>query len=114
MEKPRAVSSGSKSVRALPSRTFPCRLDAPDTKASASTSVVLPLAPCPTTAILRMSSLLYSRIKVLAPREGDVADWGRSARGQPSFGKLLRFRGGRKGGNQPFDVRGLRTTQTAD
>src|SRR5687767_1771462 len=70
IEKPRPVSSGSKSVSAVPSFTVPCRLDDPDTKASASTSVVLPLAPCPTTAILRMSSLLYSRIRWLCSARG--------------------------------------------
>src|SRR5687768_2852328 len=40
----------------------PCRLLAPETKASASTRLVFPLAPCPTTATFRISELLYSLI----------------------------------------------------
>ena len=40
----------------------PLRLLDPDTKANASTSVVFPQAPCPTTATFRISSALYSFI----------------------------------------------------
>src|SRR6185312_15810303 len=58
----RSISSGAKSVSAVPSRTDPWRLLDPETKASASTRVVFPLAPCPTTATLRISELLYSRM----------------------------------------------------
>src|SRR5471032_518045 len=56
----RSVSSGAVSVSVLPSFIEPCRLLVPETKARASTSVVLPLEPCPTTAMFRMASLLYS------------------------------------------------------
>src|SRR5262245_57598272 len=64
IEKPRSVSSGAKSVSAVPSFTDPCRFELPDTKASASTRLVFPLAPCPTTAMLRISDPLYSLIVV--------------------------------------------------
>src|SRR3954468_8863472 len=43
----------------------PCRFVLPDTKASASTRLVLPLAPCPTTAMFRISEPLYSLIQRL-------------------------------------------------
>src|SRR5689334_14038290 len=62
IEYPRSISSSEWSVRAVPSFTEPCRFELPDTKASASTKLVLPLAPCPTTAMLRISDPLYSLI----------------------------------------------------
>src|SRR5687768_2357088 len=40
----------------------PCRLLAPETKASASTRLVFPLAPCPMTATFRISEPWYSRM----------------------------------------------------
>jgi len=68
MEYPRSSSSGAVSVRLLPSPMLPCRLLVPDTKARASTRLVLPLPPCPTTAMLRISDPRYSRIRL--PRCG--------------------------------------------
>src|SRR5512146_3552645 len=62
IEYPRSISSAAWSVSAVPSFTDPCRFELPDTKASASTKLVLPLAPCPTTAMLRISDPLYSLI----------------------------------------------------
>src|SRR6185437_8180640 len=64
MEYLRSISSGAWSVSAVPSLIDPWRLLAPDTNASASTRVVLPQPPCPTTATLRISELVYSRIRV--------------------------------------------------
>src|SRR5207302_7755709 len=56
---------------------LPWRLLDPETKASASTRLVLPLAPCPTTAMLRISELLYSRILTHLVRLCEPADmWG--------------------------------------
>jgi hypothetical protein len=51
-------------VRDVPSFTEPWRLLDPDTKASASTRLVLPLAPCPTTAMFLISLPEYSRMGI--------------------------------------------------
>ena len=72
IEKPRSTSSGEVTVKAVPSFTCPCRLLLPDTNARASTSVVLPLAPCPTTATFLIASLLYSFIRPSAVPDGDA------------------------------------------
>jgi len=48
-------SSGSWSLTVLPSSTVPMRVIAPDVKSIASSSVVLPAPPCPTSNTLRMS-----------------------------------------------------------
>src|SRR5918911_1144570 len=87
MEYPRSISSCEKSVSAVPSLTEPCRLLDPETNARASTRLVLPLAPWPTTATFRISELLYSRM-VHAPFEWSLdvdalarrARWGVGAR----------------------------------
>src|SRR4051812_47313161 len=54
---------------------LPCRLLDPDTKASASTRLVLPLAPCPTTAMLRIAAPRYSRIRVPPSGCGCAVGW---------------------------------------
>ncbi len=51
----RSISSGSKSVGALPSSTRPNRGVAPASWSSAETSVVFPTLLCPTTATLWMA-----------------------------------------------------------
>ena len=76
MEYLRSISSGEVSVRVVPSLMEPWRLLVPETKARASTSVVLPLAPCPTTAMLRIASLRYSRMNPPHPC-GDCRAWRR-------------------------------------
>src|SRR5688500_2653883 len=73
----RSISSGLKSVSAVPSFTEPCRFVAPDTKASASTRLVLPLAPCPTTATFLMSAPWNSRMRHLMPSLSETPDSGR-------------------------------------
>src|SRR3954463_14022068 len=89
MEYPRSISSGAESVRVVPSPREPWRLLDPDTKASASTKLVLPLAPCPTTAMLRISDPRYSRISDLRFQRkqlGEGADaWGRGEPGAKRF-----------------------------
>src|SRR6185437_12409136 len=103
-----SISSGAKSVSAVPSRTDPWRLLDPETKASASTKVVFPLAPCPTTATLRISELLYSRMvgsSAVGPltATGDAgSDHGDGAPGSsrsrsPSFAMLATVPGRSKG-----------------
>src|ERR1051325_1401935 len=71
MEYFRSISSAVESVRAVPSLTEPCRLLVPATNARASTREVLPLAPWPTTATLRISGVLYTRIAHAAPAGGE-------------------------------------------
>src|SRR5262249_10152243 len=70
-------SSSSKSRTLDPSSTDPARDAAPDLKSMRSASVVLPLAPCPTSATLRTSStcvlaIVFHRLLV---KKG----WSRSA-----------------------------------
>ena len=57
MECWRAISSGEWSVRVVPSLMEPWRRLEPETKARASTSVVLPEEPWPTNATFRIASL---------------------------------------------------------
>src|SRR5216683_1373993 len=52
----RRCSSGSKSVVEVPSSTLPKRSTALAAYSAASTSEVLPVPPCPTTATLRIRS----------------------------------------------------------
>ena len=52
---PFLISSGSKSLTVLPSSTVPILVVAPEANCIASSSVVLPAPPCPTSNTLRMS-----------------------------------------------------------
>ena len=52
---PFLISSGSKSLTVLPSSTWPIRVVAPVVNSMASSSVVLPEPPWPTSRTLRMS-----------------------------------------------------------
>ena len=52
---PFLTSSGSKSLTVLPSSTVPIRVVAPEVKSMASSSVVFPDPPWPTSRTLRMS-----------------------------------------------------------
>src|SRR5690606_32411252 len=65
-------------VRAVPSRTFPCRREDPATKHSASTSVVFPEPPWPRTATFLICSVRYSLAAVMRTSRGaDFAfSWG--------------------------------------
>jgi hypothetical protein len=67
IEYPRSVSSGVKSVSAVPSLTAPWRLLAPAANAMASTRLVFPLPPWPTTATFLISELPYSLMCRLLP-----------------------------------------------
>ena len=58
-EMPRRCSSGSWSETVLPSSTVPIRVIAPAVKSIASSSVVLPAPPWPTSRTLRMSFASY-------------------------------------------------------
>src|SRR5690606_6859008 len=62
---PWPTSSGVYIVSAVPSRTLPRRREAPVTKHSASTSVVLPEPPCPSTATFLICSVRYSLAAVM-------------------------------------------------
>src|SRR5687768_6964742 len=55
---PWPVSSGVNMVSAVPSSTEPWRFDVPLVKQHASTRVVFPDPPCPTTHTLRMRSVV--------------------------------------------------------
>src|SRR5215467_11424020 len=73
MENLRFFSSSSKSETLLPSSTLPRRSTALAANSSPSASEVLPTAPCPTSATVRISSALCLAMKVSLLQESGVS-----------------------------------------
>src|SRR4028119_559257 len=82
---PWLVSSGVNMVRAVPSSTDPWRLLLPLVKQHASTRVVFPDPPCPTTHTFRMRSVVKEGADAMCTsgQGGGLEAAGRSMTGRP-------------------------------
>src|SRR5687768_12350557 len=104
MEMPWAVSSGVNMVMAVPSSVEPWRREVPEAKQQASTRVVFPAPPCPTTTTLRMRSVVNEGADAICT---SGAGGGKRARG--GMPAVPAERGGYADGGE-----GCRATQGCD